>query len=130
MKRLSRLAIALILASRSFAAGTPNADAESVSIIRLIAAPERYDGKLVRVVGYLNMAFEGDSIYFHEEDFRRSLVENALWVEPVDGMRKELAKLSRQYVLIEGVFDASDTGHMGLFSGTIKKITRADAWKP
>jgi hypothetical protein len=130
MKSLSCFVIAVIFASRSFAAGTPNAEAQSVSIIRLIATPERYDGKLVRVVGYLNMAFEGDSISFHEEDFRRNLVENALWVEPAEGMRKELTKLSRQYVLIEGVFDASDRGHMGLFSGAITNITRADAWKP
>lgn len=130
MNGLCRLLIVLLLVSGAFGAGTPDNNAQSVSIIRLIAAPERYDGKLVRVVGYLNMAFEGDSIYFHEEDFRRSLVENALWVEPAEGMRKELTKLSRRYVLIEGVFDASDTGHMGLFSGTIKKITRADAWKP
>jgi hypothetical protein len=36
--------------------------------------------------------------------------------------------LSGQYVLLEGQFDAKSNGHMGMFSGTITKITRADPW--
>ena len=30
--------------------------------------------------------------------------------------------------LLEGTFDASDHGHMGLFGGAIRKITRMSAW--
>lgn len=100
-----------------------------VSIIRLIAAPQDYAQKVVRVVGYLNIGFEGDAIYLHEEDFERALTTNALWVEAKPEMIKQLKKLTGQYFIIEGVFDPSDTGHMGLFSGAIGDITRADPWK-
>ena len=66
----------------------------------------------------------------HEEDFKRSLTTNALWVETKPEMMKQLKKVTGQYVIIEGLFDPSNKGHMGLFSGSIRDITRADAWKP
>lgn len=98
--------------------------------MRLIAAPERFAGKLVCVIGFLNIAFEGDAIYLHEEDFRRSLYMNSLSVQADDGMMTDLKKLSGHYVLIQGIFDPSQKGHMGLSSGGITKISRADAWNP
>ena len=125
-----RLCIIFVIISSAFSAGTPNNEAEDASMIRPIAAPEHFDGKLVRVIGFLNIAFEGDAIYLHEEDFRRAIYMNSLFVQADDSMMKELKKLSGQYVIIEGVFDPSQTGHMGLSSGGITKINRADPWKP
>jgi hypothetical protein len=84
----------------------------------------------VRIVGYLNIAFEGDAIYLHKEDFNQSLTRNALWLEAKPEMRREMKKLNRRYVILEGIFDPSDTGHMGVFSGTLNDITRADSWNP
>ena len=96
-----------------------------VSIVQLIATPEKFDGKIVRIVGFMCIAFEGDAIYLHREDFEQSLVRNALWVNlPED--RDE--SLSQKYVILEGTFDATDHGRMGLFSGAIKKVTRMDEW--
>ena len=87
--------------------------------------PEKFDGKLVRIIGFLCLAFEGDAIYLRREDFDHSLTQNALWV---DVPEKRDETLSRKYVLLEGTFDASDHGHMGLFGGAIRKITRMSAW--
>ncbi len=36
---------------------------ENTSLIRLIATPEKYDGKTIQVIGYLHLEFEGDAIY-------------------------------------------------------------------
>ena len=129
MKRILRIWLLVAFASTAFSADAASDEVRTVSIIRLIAAPQQYAHKLVRVVGYLNIAFEGDAIYLHEEDFNRSLTANALWIDAKPEMRKELRKLSRGYVILEGVFDPSDTGHMGLFSGALNNITRADSWK-
>ena len=38
----------------------------SVSLIRLIANPEKYHGKKIQVTGYINLEFEGDAIYLHK----------------------------------------------------------------
>lgn len=99
-------------------------------MVQLIAAPEKFDGKFVRVFGFLNLEFEGDSLYLHREDLVQGLVRNGVWVNRTEAMERDRKKLSRHYVLIEGVFDSQDHGHMGLFGGALKNITRIETWPP
>jgi hypothetical protein len=95
-----------------------------VSIAALVANPSQYDGREVLVSGYLHLEFEGNAIYFHEEDYRYGIVQNGLWVSwrkgaspsPQDGCQ------SNRYVQVRGTFSAKETGHMGLWSGSIKDI--------
>src|SRR5437773_9916230 len=87
-----------------FSAGAEDKEIYDVSIIRLIGSPQDYAHKIVRVVGFLNIAFEGDGIFFHEEDFRCGLLNNGLGVWAKPDMMKRLEKLTGQYVVIEGVF--------------------------
>jgi hypothetical protein len=105
-------------------------DPTDVSLINLIATPEKYQGKIVRVVGYLNLEFEGNAIYIHKEDYEHALLKNAIWI---DLSREEEGKntktFNKKYVILVGVFDMNDNGHMSLFSGTIGKISRLDIWK-
>jgi hypothetical protein len=101
-----------------------------LELINLIATPEKYDGKLIRVVGYLNLEFEGNALYLNKEDYKESLFRNAVWVNLTRKETIEKTKTySKQYVVIEGTFVMSDTGHMGLFSGGITQISRIDLWK-
>jgi hypothetical protein len=127
MKTALIIWLSVLLASPAFCAGVDNEPAD-VSIIRLIAAPRDFAGKVVRVVGYLSIEFEGDAIYLHEEDCRRSLTTNGLAIDGEPNIRNKLKELTGKYVIIEGVFDPSAGGHMNLFSGGIGAITRADAW--
>ena len=103
--------------------------AENVSMVQLIATPEKFDGKFVRVIGFLNLEFEGDALYLHREDLVQSL-DNCVWVHRTDVMERDRKKLNRHYVMIEGNFDAQDHGHMGMFGGAIKDITRIETWPP
>ncbi|RZA00012.1 MAG: hypothetical protein EOP47_15240 [Sphingobacteriaceae bacterium] len=50
-------------------------DYKNTSIIKLIADPEKYDKLRVRIVGYLNLEFEGNGLYLHKEDYDRSIDE-------------------------------------------------------
>jgi len=50
--------------------GGPDNGPEDVSLIQLIANPQAYDGKTVRITGFLHLEFEGNAIYLHNEDFR------------------------------------------------------------
>jgi hypothetical protein len=104
--------------------------AEDVSMVQLITTPEKFDGKFVRVDGFLNLAFEGDSLYLHREDLVQGLVRNGIWVVRTEAMERDEKKLNRHYVLIEGIFDAQHHGHMDMFGGAIKDITRIETWPP
>ena len=105
-------------------------DISDISLIRLIATPEKYDGKQVRVIGYLNLEFEGNAIYLHKEDYSKALSTNGFSVDFTKKIvdKKNLYNYNKSYVLIIGTFDMNDKGHMGLFGGKIKNITRLDSW--
>ncbi|RYJ39676.1 hypothetical protein NU08_1345 [Flavobacterium anhuiense] len=101
-----------------------------ISLIRLISTPEKYDGKQIQVIGYLNLEFEGDAIYLHKEDFSKGISDNGFWVNfsKQISQKKNLNEYNKKYVIIVGTFDMNSRGHMGMFGGTIKNITRLDLW--
>ena len=108
--------------------GNANQEASEVSMISLIANPEKYDGKLVRVVGVGRIEFEGNSLYFSKADHDNNITKNALWMNPdyeaLQAEENELQKLNGKYVLIEGVFNSGNQGHFGMYSGAVERITR------
>jgi hypothetical protein len=82
-----------------------NQQSISVSLIQLIANPERYNGKPVRLIGFLRLEFEGDALYLHREDYERGL-PNGIWVD-------------------EGIFRV---GHLDQFGGKLTTINRIEVW--
>jgi len=105
---------------------------EEVSLIALIGNPKQYDGHHVRVMGFLNLEFEGNEIFVHKEDYDESISKNGLWVE-MDRDSVQLPQVRaciKKNVLMEGTFDANNQGHMGMCSGAIKNVTRLQVWTP
>jgi hypothetical protein len=101
-----------------------------VSMIQLIATPEKFNGKIVRVFGYLHLEFEGDGLYLHKDDEREGLTRNGIWFDRSPEVEATPKRFTDHYVLVEGRFDAQGHGHMGLWSGTITGITRVMTWPP
>lgn len=103
---------------------------ENVSLVKLIANPEKYDGKRIQVIGYLHLEFEGNAIYLHGEDYKHGLSENSFWVEFSSKLTKkrDLNKFNDKFVIIIGTFKANEKGHMGMFGGTLDNIVRLDLW--
>lgn len=102
----------------------------NISLVKLITNPEKYDGKIIQIVGYLNLEFEGDAIYLHKEDYDHSITRNAFSVRFSKEIQlRNLKKYNKAYVIIVGKFDMKNLGHMSLFGGTIKDITRLDLWR-
>ena len=91
-------------------------------MVELLASPELFDGKRIRTFGYVHLEFEGDALYLHKEDYAHSLYRNGLWVDLTNTVSR--TDCQDRYVLVEGTFTSSDHGHMGLWSGALKKITR------
>ncbi len=107
-----------------------NQYATEVSMVQLLATPEKYDGKFVRVIGVGNLAFEGDFLSLSKEDHLYG-AGNSLWIEL--GKRaipyNEAKAYNGRYVLVEGFFDKDDRGHLGMFCGSIKDISRYQLWE-
>ena len=97
------------------------------SMIALIANPDAYHGKRVRLIGFVNFEFEGNGLYISREDWRQAIYRNGLWVD-LPGDRPASGQPNRRYVLIEGTFRADHQGHMGMWSGALERVTRLQAW--
>lgn len=110
---------------------TPNTFAKDVSMIQLIATPEKYDGEFVRVIGVGNLELEGNYISLSQEDWKFS-VGNQIWIElgNIGISYEEATQYNGEYVILEGVFDKDDCGHFGMFHGSIKNISRYQLWNP
>jgi hypothetical protein len=93
--------------------------AEQVSMIQLIASPEKYDGKVVAVIGYLRLEFEGNELFLHEEDYKSHIAKNGIWVNVGPKMKGNADQLNMHYVLLIGTFNAKSKGHMDMQSGSI-----------
>ena len=98
------------------------------SIVQLLARPEVYNGKQVRLKGYIHLEFEGNGIYLHREDQQRSLDSNGLWVD-FGPDAKITGECQDRYVLVVGTFDARNRGHMSLWGGSVKNIIRCSPWE-
>jgi hypothetical protein len=103
-------------------------EALGVSLLQLVATPTVFDGKRVRVVGFLRFEFEGDALYLHREDFDHRITKNAVWLDVQK--TPEQGSFSGSYVLVEATFDAEGLGHGGLFSGTLRRVSRLQQWPP
>jgi hypothetical protein len=101
-----------------------------ISMLRLIVTPEKYHNKTVQIIGYLNLEFEGNAIYFHQEDYEKGSSRNGIWVDFSDDLvhKKDLKKYNKKYVIIVGKFDMNSKGHMGMFGGSLKNISRLNEW--
>jgi hypothetical protein len=102
-----------------------------VSLISLIANPEKYNGQKIRAIGYLHLEFEGNGLYLHKEDYDHGIGKNAIWVDINTKHSKvsDLKKYSNHYVLIEGMFDSKNNGHEAMNSGSLKNVTRLEIWE-
>lgn len=94
------------------------------SLIEIIARPELYDGKQVRVTGFANLEFEGNSLYVGREDYLQMLFRNGLWLDISDTLARRFSKQLPGYFVVEGEFSSRDHGHLGMWSGAIKNVSR------
>jgi hypothetical protein len=112
----------LVLMAATVVQAAPAARAPlDISLIELIANPARFDGKQVRVTGYLVREFEGDAVYLHRDDYDHGIRRNGLWLTfSKDGA--DLRCKTLRYAFVQGKFVAKNRGHLGLWSGAIEGI--------
>lgn len=99
-----------------------------VSLYQLVATPERFDGKRVRVKGYLHLEFEGNALYPHREDFELALYKNGVWIDLESCGPRSAGPLNDTNVLVEATFSSQDRGHLDLWSGALSEVSRCEGW--
>jgi len=134
MTRSARLAVSagLLLLSCLWPPALPFAHSEGVavtSLIRLIATPEAFDGKRVRVGGYCHLGFESDALYLHREDYAFLLSVNAVILDLGDRDRRTLGDRSGRYVIVQGTFVMRDARDPRPYGGTLK-VEAIEALQP
>jgi hypothetical protein len=99
-----------------------SAELQPVSLVRLIAQPEAFRGARVQVVGFVSIEREGTAVYLHKEDFLQGIAPNGIWLD----LEKANMTIPPEsgYAIVEGRFDPTVHGHMGLFPGGIDEIDR------
>ena len=94
-----------------------------VSMIELIATPERFDGHKVQVVGFLRLSPEDSLLYFSEDDYLFTNSANSVYLD-LDDIAGQEYSLDAKWMFVEGTFENSPSGHLGLSSRFIHNITR------
>jgi hypothetical protein len=103
----------------------------AVTMVELIANPEKFDGKMVIVRGFLVIDREPrhgveSFLYLHEED-AKNLLYNGVLIIPSEKMIKDQEKLHNQYVLLSGTLTLA-AGVGGRHSVVIKDIQSCIVW--
>ncbi len=105
----------------------PENEINYLSEYTLIACPEKYDGKKIRVVGILKLDTNNSALFVNMEDYRFNITKNALWCNINPSLLKtkitDVRKLNGKYVVIEGVYNGLNSGHTDLYSGAVENIS-------
>jgi hypothetical protein len=105
---------------------TDTSQYRSVSLISLIATPERYDNQKIYVEGFMHLGFEDNGLYLNETDYKNSIMQNSLWVKVSREQAKQFAKAQNKYVVIKGTFNGTFKGHEDMWSGSLDKVISVD----
>lgn len=103
-----------------------NVYAQRVSMMELVARPEDYYGKLVRVIGVGRLEFESDALYLSRDDWKFS-TSNVFSIDlgPRALPYKEAKAYNGKYVIVEGFFEKSQDW---MYRGAIRDISRYELW--
>lgn len=115
-----------LIAALCFAVHAPafSVDTPDVSLVSLISSPALFDGKVVRITGFLHFEYEGDAIYLHADDADYSIRKNGIAISFNDQQARMWSRWNDRYVTIEGQFVSSSKGHVDLWSGALQNITQ------
>lgn len=114
-----RLLLTTLLCAFTLQAQAGPAKVAKVSMINLIATPERFHGKRVAVAGVLRLEFEGTVLYFHREDYENLDTINSVWLSIDSEKARQWRPLSGKLVFVVGTFRAGPSGYLHAYTGDI-----------
>ena len=95
-----------------------------VSLVALIANPQAYAAQKVLVAGFCGLEFEGTAVYLHEEDYRRSMTPNSIWLDVEPTRPDKPNPIHERYCVIEALFNAKPARNGR--AGRLVQVTRLE----
>lgn len=125
------IALLMLTANPSVSMGaTKRSKPISVGMVALLAAPQKYNGKVVQTWGFLNLRSDSNALFLHEEDLRVPLWKNSFALDLTEEQEEQFKSLSLTYVIVEGTLHSEGPDGPALNSGTLVHITLVRGWKP
>jgi hypothetical protein len=122
-KCLAPLCLVLaVIAGALLTGAEPRKSSERVSVIELVATPERHSGGHIYVFGYLVDELEHHALYLTKDDAEYFNVRNGIWVElPTDST---VRRPKKGYVFVRGYFsnETNGCGHHALWRSQITNV--------
>lgn len=84
----------------------------------VVIDPYAVDGKLVRLIGLLHHTRDGDALYWHEADIKRSVGSHGVAVHYSSPAPASHQEADRSHVVLEGIFYATKPQRRGWNSET------------
>jgi hypothetical protein len=112
---------------KSSRAELPDDKAQPLSLIRLIANPGNFDGRRVRLCGYLgyNGLDTSVGLYVSETDGRNSIISESIDLRLDEATAK---KLVRHYVIMNATFHAPKGNGSEFLNGFLDNISKINEW--
>lgn len=99
-----------------------------VSIIQLMTAPEKFDGKRVVVFGFMNLQPEGNRLYLGKADYENALLPNSVVIEVSAEILKQKVDMNHKYVRAEGIFHTKALGLPSEVAGELGEVSQCKVW--
>lgn len=96
-----------------------------VSVVALIATPEKYDGEIVQITGFARIGPEEAAIYLSKDDAKYSNTANSIWIE-ISESSDDRYTYDAKWIFVEGTFRNSAGGHLNQSPTFIENITRIE----
>lgn len=94
----------------------------NVTIEELRENPEKYHQKTVIVSGYMNLEFEGDSLYPGKSDYENHAYAKSLYLYIEDRYALKKKGINKIYVIVKATFQKDMKGHFGMWFGGLTNI--------
>jgi hypothetical protein len=95
-----------------------------VSLVALIANPKAHTGQTLVTAGFCSLEFEDTAVYLHEEDYRKALPMNSIWLDAEPTRAKAPKKEHEKYCLVEATFKAEPARNGR--AGRLERVTRLE----
>ena len=107
---------------------TNNGEPKGISLVALLATPERFDGRTVRLQAVMRNEFEWHALFLHQEDYERQLSGNSVNLHLTKEQQDRFKQFNGRYVTLEGMVVAHDHYPNGKVIVLIDNITRVEEW--
>jgi hypothetical protein len=107
--------------------GDPPRPAPSVSLVSLIATPDKFDGQYIRVhgIGFFDPKHSLSAIFLTRDDKLKGNRSNGFYLY-LSAFTEKINRLNNRFIVVQGVFRSGDKGHLDSFQGSLVDIDRIE----